>query len=751
VAVGQQQRDDPTGPPSAKKGVKEALAPTGSPRKEAQDLLTITGRVLLPGGKAAAKADVAVLLWSPLQPQLGQPMPRPHVLAEGRADGKGRFRLRVRRPAPLVSYRRRYYQMAVVAGSAGFGLGFRCVKLDAERPDVEVRLATEQVRRGRLFDLQGQPAAGVRVEVVQLGTPAPEYHYFPQQDDEEGFILLCGARDGRITLWEGEIRLFEAPPRLAAWPGPVTTDAQGRFTLRGIGPGQPVGLHFRPASAAACQAGGLPARKEDRPPEVTFSLAGGRLIEGTVTDARTGAPLPRAHVQVYPQGFGGPDLPPPADWRGRRGVIGQGYFPQILPSCTSPAVSGRTDAKGRFRLNPFLGDRYHVLVSPARGEPYLTVKQTVRWPRGAARRTVNVALPRGVYLRGRVSETPGGKAVARARVDFWSRAIPNNINGVTEPRDGIFYPQPFKTDARGEFRLVVPPGPCHLLVNGPGPDYVFKKIAVSDLGVKQADDVVLPMAAGRRKGKKHYYYPNDWLRLDYKAGARPEPLKLRLRRAPTVRGRVVGPDGKPAAGVKMWLGQEPFAELAAGLIARKTEVSKGRFEVVVRNPDAPVCAAFLDADKGLGAVAVFTARDAGKEPVTVRLSACGSASARFVDARGKPLTGYRPLLWLSLPAQPYSHAADLESLGGKQGRFAWFNFDAVWAGNADPRRYGAGPKTDAKGRITLPNLIPGATYRVARFDGTDKTFKAESGKTVQVGDVIVKDAEKTKELPVNKE
>src|SRR5262249_2886318 len=152
-----------------------------------------------------------------------------------------------------------------------------------------------------------------------------------------------------------------------------------------------------------------------------------------------------------------------------------------------------------------------------------------------------------------------------------------------------------------------------------------------------------------------------------------------LRRTPTVRGRVVGPDGKPAAGAKVWLGQEPFAELAAGYLARQPAVTKGRFELAVRNPDAPVCAAFLDAEKGLGAVAVFTARAAGKGAVTVRLSPCGSASARFVDARGKPLSGYRPLLWLSLPAKPYSHAADLESLGDKQRRFAWFNFDAIWA------------------------------------------------------------------------
>jgi RNA polymerase sigma factor (sigma-70 family) len=752
------QPPDPATAGSAARKPRQATAaasqrlPTGARPDQGLDEkhMTITGRVLTPTGKVADQARVAVLFWSHLRPQLGQPMPRPKVLAEGRVDGKGQFQFKVRRPAPFVYYRLRHYQMAVVALAAGYGVGFYCVKFDAARPEVELRLQTEQVRRGRLLDLQGQPAVGVRVEVVQLGTQAPEYHHFTQVDEDETIWIFSGGISGRMVLWEKEIRLFEAPPPLAAWPGPATTDATGRFTLRGIGPNQQVGIHFRAENGVAPQAANLPARKEDRPPEVTYSLDAARLIEGTVTDARTGAPLPRARVQVCTAGAIHPIWPIPADWRGRRGLVGLGYAPRQLPVSLSPAVSGRTDARGRFRLNPFLSHRYTILVTPAEGEAYLSVKKTLYWPRGAGRQTVAVALPRGVYLRGRVSETPRGKGVAQARIDFWSRAIPNTIMETTEPADGIFYPGPLKTDAEGEFRLVAPPGPCHLLVNGPGPDYVFKPIAGSDLGVRQPADLALPTSAGRRQGKKHYYYPDEWLSLNFKAGARPAPLKVQLRRAPVVRGRLVGPDGKPAAGAKVWLGQEPFAELAAGFLARKYEVKDGRFALAVRHPDAPLCVAFLDPERGLGAVAAFTAPQAGPDLVTVRLSPCGSASARFVDTRGKPLAGYRPLLWLSLPAQPYSSAAELETLGGRMGQFGWFNFDAVWAGNADPLHHGAGPKTDTQGRVTLPALIPGATYRIARFDGTDKVFKAESGKTGQLGDLAIKDLEATRQLPTTR-
>jgi protocatechuate 3,4-dioxygenase beta subunit len=710
---------------------------------EAKDM-AVTGRVLTPGGEAAGKAHVAVLLWSHRQPRLGQPMPRPEVLAEGRADGEGKFRFRVRRPTPLNFYRKRHYQMAVVARADGFGMGFRCVPLDDPGPDVEVRLQTEQVRRGRLIDLGGQPAVGVRVEVVVVGTSAPEYHYFTQVDDDETFVILSGGINGRMVLWDKEIRLWEAPPGLAAWPAAVTTDAQGRFTLRGVGPNEAVDLHLRAEGGVACQRMALPARKEDRPPEVTFAMAEARLFEGTVTDARTGAPLPKALVQVYPRGGGGPPWPVPADWRGRQGLVGPGYAPHGPPVSLSPAVSAQTDARGRFRLNPFRSDHYTVLVSPPDGKAYLTVKKSVYWRRGAARRTVDVALPRGVPLRGQVREAASGKPVARARLDFWSGKLPR-VDAFGEPPDGVFFPRALKTDAAGEFRVVVPPGPWHLLVNAPEPDYLFKKIPVSDLGVQQPDDLPVNETAGRRAGKKHHYYPDEWQTLDLKAGDRPEPLRLTLRRAPLVRGRLVTPDGKPAA-ARLWVGQEPFAETAQGYYARRHEVKGGRFELAVRNPDAPLCVHFLDAAGGLGATAAFRREQAGAEAVTVRLSPCGSATVRFVDKSGKPLAGYRPLVWLSLPAEPYSSARELEGMKGSPN----LGYDTVWAGHADPRHYGAGPRTDAQGRVTLPNLIPGATYRIARFGGSDRTFKAPAGKPLDLGDVTIADPGKTVKLPDTK-
>jgi RNA polymerase sigma factor (sigma-70 family) len=731
---------------------KASAAPVKKTKSSDSKELAITGRVTTPDGKAAAGARVAVLLWSHQRPQLGQTIPGPETLGQVKADAEGKYRLRVKRPAPIQYFRQRQYQLAVVAAANGYGLAFQCLPLDADKPEAQITLPKEQVRRGRLIDLQGQPVAGARLEVVRVGVRAPGYHYFVGSDEDESIETYAGtlpfnSSGGRIMLWEQEIMLFEAPQGLPPWPGPVTTDARGRFTLRGIGPNQPVGLHVRAKGDVAFQKVEFQARKEERPPEVTFSLDTACLIEGTVTDAQTGKPLPKAHVHIQTASSASfrPPWQVPADWRGRRGLVGQGYGPAALPVYGVPGVTGQTDAKGRFRLNPYLGTSFTVLVSAPDGEPYQAVKTTLKWPKGAIKQTVAVALPRGAYVRGKVVESPSGKPVAGARIDFWYKGIPKPKNFFTEPPDGTFYPGPLKADGRGEFQLVVPPGPCHLLFNGPGPNYVFQKIATADLGVKQPEGLGLAMSAGKRAGKKHYYYPDGWLSLNYKAGAKPDALKVTLRRAPVVKGRLVDPDGKPVAKAQIFAGQEPFAELAHGYFARKYEVKEGRFELAVRNPEAPLCVTFFEPGKGLGAVAAFTRKGADKGPVTVRLRPCSSATARFVDAKGKPLAGYRPLLWLSVSPAPYSSAKELETLGTDQ---LYSTYDTVWMGRVDPRRYGDGPKTDAAGQITFLSLIPGETYRIARLDGTDKTFKAEAGKTVNLGDVAIKDPAGTKKLPV---
>jgi hypothetical protein len=423
-----------------------------------------------------------------------------------------------------------------------------------------------------------------------------------------------------------------------------------------------------------------------------------------------------------------------------------------------PGVDGRTDARGRALLNPYLGRVFTVQVSGPAGSAFLSVRKRLAWPRGAARQDLTLALPRGVRVTGTVTAAPGGRPVSGARVDFWSKTVRPPATSPARLPDGLVYPGPCKTDARGAFALVVPPGPCHFLVNGPGPDYVFRKIDPTLLGVKpkivepgrkgqgvpapRADDYVR-QTIGWRVGKKPFFYPDAWKPVNAKRGAKPPVLAIQLRKAQVVKGRVLGPDGKPVALAAIYQGQPPFAEIAHSTFGLRDGVRDGRFELKLRNPEAPLSAVFWARDKGLGAAVEFTAKQANGKPVTVRLARCGSATVRFLGVKGKPLAHYRPLLWLSVPALPYSTPLELEA----QARQVHFGYDVVWAGHAEPAAYGKGPKTDAQGRVTFPALIPGATYRITLFDGRGKDFRAEAGKAVKLADLTVRDLKGTDNLP----
>jgi hypothetical protein len=112
--------------------------------------------------------------------------------------------------------------------------------------------------------------------------------------------------------------------------------------------------------------------------------------------------------------------------------------------------------------------------------------------------------------------------------------------------------------------------------------------------------------------------------------------------------------------------------------------------------------------------------------VTVRLEPCGSARARFVDAQGRPVAGHRP--WLLVVLTPGVHPT-VEAL-----EKGLLYAEEEFADNL-ARPHSVEVRTDAEGRVTLPCLIPGATYRIMEGQGKSKDFTAEAGKTLDLGDV----------------
>jgi hypothetical protein len=340
--------------------------------------------------------------------------------------------------------------------------------------------------------------------------------------------------------------------------------------------------------------------------------------------------------------------------------------------------------------------------------------------------------------------------------------------------EGTGHPREVTTGKDGSFQALLPPGAWHLLVNGPERRYRVRKLAIERLTTEE------PPPRFTRPGPdpRPLFYPDDWLLLDLKPGVERE-VTFRLRRAAQLRGRVVGPDGKPVAGVYLvrrlvvplepavdpegtarlarydltWPEQKKekgprFMVIHLGTDVprediRPVELRDGTFRIPVLDPEATYRLYFLDPSGQLGAVAELSGKQAGGEPVTVRLQPCGQATARLVDAQGKPLAGHRALLWLLVPSGPHPAPTDLKDLRSHNLR----THEAVWAAYLDPARYGDGSGADARGRITFPSLIPGATYRILLGPGKARDFTAEPGRTVTLGDLSIDAPTWGEELP----
>jgi hypothetical protein len=290
------------------------------------------------------------------------------VLGVGKTDVEGRFSLTVPRTSSV-----RNWGVDVLAARAGHGLAWQSFDPDAERPEVTVRVGREQVIRGRLLDLQGQPAAGVKLRLVRVARVPPRADPDARKPRADGYTLQM-RKD--VSL-QNEALYLPNPLDLPLWPGAVTTDDQGRFAVRGIGRDMSVTLLVRD-DRFALQSLELPdTGKPEQTEKFTQTLEPARVLEGRVTYGDSGQPA--AGVELRAWGWGSRAL---------------------------------TDREGRFRLSSARGPLSEdkevgiFMVFPPEGEPYCNTQKEFRWPRG--RSSIRSTSPcRAASLSGPRSRTRG--------------------------------------------------------------------------------------------------------------------------------------------------------------------------------------------------------------------------------------------------------------------------------------------------------------------------------------------------------
>jgi RNA polymerase sigma factor (sigma-70 family) len=655
----------------------------------------LNGRVVDASGHPVPFAQLAVLARRPYRP--GEHGLRQDVLRQGEADADGNFRIVVPADFPTWYAER---QVVLAAGATGHAPGTLAVPLRAGQANLTVNLAPSRPLRGRVVDRDAKPAVGVRLEVVRLGSALREIVQTTEAGRKEN---------------ESRARL----DNLDLWPAPAITNAAGEFEFPSLGTVRNVWLQVQDDRYTVQT---FPAEFSDGRPidgkPYGFMVMAGQVLQGTVTAADTGKPIPYARLTaVSPNEWTdaprhslhtvGREVP-----RAARGLPTSLYWTPWLhtvaqeagPRAPCSEFDARADAAGRFRLRVPSGRFFRLEAHAPPGTPYLALSRVIDRKERDDLRLLNFALPRGVLVTARIREAETGQPVPRAVAYY----IPDQDNA--HARGEILY----ACDAHavsgsdGRLRLAVPAGRGRLCIHAPNGDFVpvpyrFNKLATDRVS-----------------------YANAICDLDLEADRTTVELNVPLRKGVSITGKVVGPDGRPVNTAIMVTAQHVHPLNPA--TARPMPVTGGEFVLPGCEAGRTYQVLFLDADRRLGAAVDLTA---GQPAPVVQLQSCGQATARFVDNYGRPMRNQ--ILTPFALLEPDVAAGDEAARAAKA-----VPHEIAWA---DPMVYHhcLGPHTEADGCITLTGLIPGVRYGMTQWDGvyhrvTD-LFTVRPGEALRLPDV----------------
>ncbi len=643
------------------------------------DKFTVRGRVVDSDGKPLAGAHVAAVASSTRVRQGGDFTPGTEVFGEAVTDEEGAFRLSL---AQLSTKTHR--NAMIIARIDGKGIAWQQLNLEAAGAEASLTFPSEEPIRGRFVDSQGKPASDVRfwVRSVQL------------RANDQG-------RAGGVFI--------ESPHPPAAWLPEVSSDEGGRFTIRGVPTGH--GVYFEINDDRFARQGislntGAPEERGKydgtyRPQvknvnpgeEALIALVSSRFFEGIVRYADTHEAIPNARVTIW------------ASQEEHGSMV---------------SVAGQTGADGKYRICPNPGIRFGILAYPPDGSPYL-IRQIpdLRWDdEDATVKQVDLSLPRGVLVRGKVVESGTEKPVVGASVQY----VPEEANNSHDADDIVTGWQNIRlSNEQGQFEIGVLPGPGRLFVHGPVNEYVVRQSSSREL------------SRGKPGGQRVYAHAIE--KLDPEIDSNPVEVALTLERSPVITGEIVDQQGSPVAEALMISRLNIRASWLRWQAIPQT-ILDGRFQIagLTAGEECPIY--FLDPKRQLGATVVVKAGDG---PVRVVLMPCGRATMRLVDSEGKPVADFDQhemsdemivtpgVSKFAPPGLPVSRLGLLQA-----------NTDFI--ANIDRVNYGS-LESDEQGHFTLPALIPGAIYSITvGRDGQPvvaKTFEAKANETIDLGDIVV--------------
>jgi RNA polymerase sigma factor (sigma-70 family) len=649
----------------------EAGAPKKSPQATApraadEEFIDVRGRVLDAGGKPLPGARLFVYDGDKMVPA-----------PQRTADGDGRFSFQLKRD-PEAEHRR-----CLLAAADGYGCDWIPTYT---RGEWTLQMHKEVPIRGRVVDLQGRAVAGASVWVTHLeGASERRLDEFlrawndPKLDQFEPFKLL-----DKGTANSDSLALAPA----------IRTDADGRFTLHGIGP-ETVASVCVQRRGIADQVVFVVTRPGFRPsapdvkrytllgPDCQVVVADGKSISGMITDKETGKPIAGVSVSCRD-----PD-PKINHW-----------------------VRTTTDAAGRYRLDGLAKrPHYSLLIEPPAGGPYLWYPYEAKDSDALEIVKADVGLVRGVAMSGRLIDKETGKPV-RGQVQYRPLRHNEALSNTPGINIGTIWPAT-SADAEGRYRLTALSGPGIIVVRAGGifvrRNYVTAKLAPKDNDPRIIDTSsrMFQTAGGDILALS---FVNAYRVLQPTAGQAELKVDFTLDPGQSRLGRVVDPEGKPLAGVEA-------AGLSSPIGNWEEPLTSADFKAMALEPAQPRRVAFRYTGRKLAAIAVL--RGDEPEPVIVKLQPLGAVTGRLLDAEGKPIAGASVQYWV--------HRSFAEGLAG------W-----VIPGNK-PLRIAS----DGKGRFRIDGLIAGLPLVIGAESKQEKRYFTHvvepvtvlPGKTKDLGDI----------------